>query len=94
MSICEEAHASALAGRGSFYSKISLSALIEQFRGMISARRRRRLVVNMRDFDDARLADIGLTRADVETALRLPSMDPTHHLIVARLNPLKGIRHN
>lgn len=93
MSICEEAPASALAGRGSSLSKFGVTALFERAGSLISSWRNRRLVVNMRDFDDAQLADIGLTRRDVESALRMPSLDPTQHLIGARLNPLKGVRH-
>jgi len=94
MSICEEAPASALAGRGSSLSKFGVIALFERAGSLISSWRNRRLVVNMRDFDDAQLADIGLTRRDVESALRMPSLDPTQHLIGARLNPLKGVRHS
>lgn len=94
MSICEEAPASAIAGRGSFVSNFHPAAIAERIAGLVVAWRRRRTVVNMRDFDDAQLADIGLTRKDVDVALSMPSLDPTHHLIVARLNPLKGIRHN
>ena len=93
MSICEEAPASAFAGRGSSLSKFGVAALFERAGSLISSWRNRRLVVNMRDFDDAQLADIGLTRGDVESALRMPSLDPTQHLISARLNPLKGVRH-
>jgi uncharacterized protein YjiS (DUF1127 family) len=94
MSICEEAPASALAGRGSYSSKFSVVALVERAASLFTSWRNRRLVVNMRDFDDAQLADIGLTRGDVETALKMPSLDPTQHLISARLNPLKGHRHH
>ena len=47
----------------------------------------------MRDFDDAQLADIGLSRYDVETALRNPGLDPTVHLIHVRKNPLRGVRY-
>lgn len=94
MSICEEAPASAAAGRGSLVPNFGLTAIIDRISAMISARRHRRIVVNMRDFDDSQLADIGLTRKDVEMALNMPSLDPTHHLIVARRNPLRGMRHN
>ncbi|MGV3551090.1 hypothetical protein [Rhizobium sp.] len=75
-------------------SNFRLAALIERVSALLLARRHRRMVVNMRDFDDAQLADIGLSRRDVDIALSMPSLDPTHHLIVARLNPLRGIRHN
>lgn len=94
MSIYEEAPASAAAGRGSFMSNFGLTALLERLGDLVSARKHRRMVVNMRDFDDAQLADIGLTRKDIDMALSMPSLDPTHHLIVARLNPLRGMRHN
>jgi uncharacterized protein YjiS (DUF1127 family) len=93
MSICEEAPASAIAGRGSYLSKFSVVALFEHAGSMLTSWRNRRLVVSMRDFDDAQLADIGLTRRDVESALKMPSLDPTQHLIGARQNPLKGVRH-
>ena len=92
MSICEEAPASALAGRGSYLSKFSAAVLVERTVSLFASWRNRRLVVSMRDFDDAQLADIGLTRGDVESALRMPSLDPTQHLINVRQNPLKGIR--
>jgi uncharacterized protein YjiS (DUF1127 family) len=93
MSICEEAPASALAGRGSYLSKFGAAALFERAGWLFTSWRNRRLVVNMRDFDDAQLADIGLTRGDVESALKMPSLDPIQHLIHARVNPLKGVRH-
>lgn len=93
MSISEEAPASAIAGRGSYLSKFSMVALVERAGNLLTSWRNRRLVVNMRDFDDAQLADIGLSRRDVESALRMPSLDPTQHLTMARLNPLKGVRH-
>ena len=92
MSIYEEAPASALAGRGNYLSKFSAAALVERTVSLFAHWRNRRLVVSMRDFDDAQLADIGLTRGDVESALRMPSLDPTQHLISVRQNPLKGIR--
>lgn len=93
MSICEEAPASAAAGRGSFLSKFSATALLDSVGVLVSTWRNRRLVVSMRDFDDAQLADIGLSRHDVETALKHPGLDPTVHLIHARQNPLRGVRH-
>ena len=92
MSIYEEAPASALAGRGSYLSKIRATPLVERTVSLFASWRNRRLVVSMRDFDDAQLADIGLTRRDVESALRMPSLDPTQHLINVRQNPLKGVR--
>lgn len=93
MSICEEAPASAVAGRGSYLSKFSAAALLNGAGALFSTWRNRRLVVSMRDFDDAQLADIGLSRYDVETALKNPGLDPTVHLIHVRQNPLRGIRH-
>ena len=93
MSICEEAPASAIAGRGSYLSKFSAVALLERAGALLASWRNRRLVVSMRDFDDAQLADIGLSRSDVESALEMPSLDPTLHLIALRKNPLKGVRH-
>ena len=93
MSICEEAPASALAGRGSYLSKFIAAVLVERTVSLFASWRNRRLVVSMRDFDDAQLADIGLTRGDVESALKMPSLDPTQHLISVRQNPLKGVRH-
>ena len=93
MSIYEEAPASALAGRGSYLSKFSAAVLVERTVSLFASWRNRRLVVSMRDFDDAQLADIGLTRGDVESALKMPSLDPTQHLISVRQNPLKGVRH-
>jgi hypothetical protein len=60
---------------------------------MVSAWRSRRVVMDMREFDDAQLADIGLQRRDVNTALELPfTVDPSHYLISARQNPLRGTR--
>lgn len=93
MSIYEDAPASAAAGRGSYLSKFSMATLFGNVGAALSTWRNRRLVVSMRDFDDAQLADIGLSRYDVETALRTPGLDPTVHLIHARKNPLKGVRY-
>ena len=93
MSICEDAPASAAAGTGSFLSKFNPVALIGKAGATYLSWRNRRQVVNMLDFDDAQLADIGLSRYDVETALRNPGLDPTVHLIHVRKNPLKGVRY-
>lgn len=92
MSICEDAPASAAAGRGNYLLKFSAAAVADRMTGWFSGWRNRRLVASMRDLDDAQLADIGLDRHDVETALRAPGLDPTLHLIRARHNPLKGVR--
>ena len=95
MSICEEAPASAVAGKGTSVSKYNLGALLTWSARALGTWRNRRMVANMRDFDDAQLADIGLTRRDVETALQTPlSVDPTLQLIRARENPLRGLRHS
>ena len=92
MSICEDAPASAAAGRGNYVSKFSAAAIAGRIVAWFSGWRNRRLVASMRDFDDAQLADIGLDRHDVETALRAPGLDPTLHLIRARQNPLRSAR--
>ena len=95
MSICEDAPASAIAGRGNLLSKFNAATLLSWSVAALGAWRNRRTVANMRDFDDAQLADIGLSRGDVEIALMAPiSTDPTLHLIAARENPLKGVRHS
>jgi uncharacterized protein YjiS (DUF1127 family) len=95
MSICEEAPASAIAGRGTLLSKINVGTFLGWSVAALGTWRNRRTVANMRDFDDAQLADIGLSRGDVESALNLPAnVDPTLHLIRARENPLKGVRHS
>lgn len=94
MSICEDAPASAAAGRGSYLSKFGATALVNGLIAGISTWRNRRLVASMRDFDDAQLADIGLSRHDVESALRATHLDPSLHLIQARQNPLRGVRHS
>jgi len=92
MSMLDQAPASAAAGRGEILSNLGQSLL----RGLVNftnAWRGRKLVINMRDFDDAQLADIGLKRSDVETALQLPlSADPSHYLVRARQNPLCGLK--
>ena len=93
MSICEDAPASAAAGSGRYLSKFTIAAALSRVGTAYSTWRNRRLVVSMRDFDDAQLADIGLSRYDVETALRNPGLDPTVHLIHVRKNPLKGVRY-
>lgn len=94
MSICEDAPASAAAGRGILLSKLGLAALRDGMTAIYETWRNRRLVVSMRDFDESQLADIGLSRHDVERALSGPGADPTVHLIQARQNPLKGLRHS
>ena len=95
MSICEEAPASAIAGKGTFLSKFNATTLLSWSAAAFGAWRNRRAMADMRDLDDAQLADIGLSRRDVETALSSPiSVDPTLHLVRARENPLRGVRHS
>jgi uncharacterized protein YjiS (DUF1127 family) len=93
MSMLDEAPVCAATGREGLLSNFGLSTLTNRLTAMISAWRSRRVVMDMREFDDAQLADIGLQRHDVNTALELPfTVDPSHHLISARQNPLRGTR--
>jgi uncharacterized protein YjiS (DUF1127 family) len=88
----EHVPASAAAGRGELLSNFGLS-LLRRLTRFSAVWRSRKLVVNMRDFDDAQLADIGLKRGDVENALQMPiSADPSLYLIRARRNPLGGLK--
>lgn len=90
MSMLDQAPASAAAGRGELLSNV-WQAVLGWPAHIFKARRSRRLVQDMRDFDDAQLADIGLKRSDVETALRLPlSADPSLYLVRMQQNPLRG----
>ncbi len=92
MSMLDQAPASAAAGRGELLSNFGLS-LLRGLANIASAWRGRKLVMDMRDFDDSQLADIGLKRSDVENALMLPlSADPSHYLVRARQNPLCGLK--
>lgn len=94
MSMLEHAPASAAAGRGDLLSNLGLPALLRSMASLFRAWRGRRRVMDMRDFDDAQLADIGLRRSDVHAALRLPlSSDPSHFLVRRRQDPLRGIKH-
>ena len=93
MSIYQDAPASAAAGKGGFVPKFSLAMVAGPIGQLFSIWRNRRVVANMRDFDDAQLADIGLTRDDVERALGTPGIDPMLQLMSARQNPLRGLRH-
>lgn len=93
MSICEDASASAVAGTGIRAFRSRAATPFKHAVALLSGWRNRRTVLNMRDFDDAQLADIGLSRHDVESALRTRGVDPTQHLISARQNPLRGIRY-
>jgi uncharacterized protein YjiS (DUF1127 family) len=84
----DQAPASAAAGKGRLLSEYYFAAW-RQLGRLASAWRGRRLVMDMRDFDDAQLADIGLKRSDVHRALQLPaSADPSMYLVRARENPL------
>jgi len=90
MSTLDQAPASAIAGRAELLSNIR-QALLNWPVDVFRAWRGRRLVQDMRDFDDAQLADIGLRRSDVESALQLPfSADPSLYLVTMRQNPLRG----
>lgn len=90
MSMLDQAPASAAAGRGELLSN-AWRALLGWPASFSRAWRGRKLVQDMRDFDDAQLADIGLKRSDVESALLLPfTADPSMHLVMLRQNPLRG----
>ena len=92
MSMLDHAPARAAAGKGEVLSNFGLS-ILRRLTNTASAWRSRKLVMDMRDFDDAQLADIGLKRSDVENALLLPlSADPSHYLVRARQNPLCGLK--
>lgn len=93
MSMLNEAPACAAAGREGLMSNFGPLAVINRLSAMYRAWRSRKAIMDMRDFDDAQLADIGLKRSDINMALDLPlSVDPSHHLIGARLNPLRGVK--
>jgi uncharacterized protein YjiS (DUF1127 family) len=63
-----------------------LLAAVRSARQLVRALRHRRQVAALRHFDDRMLADIGISRLDVHTALatRLPA-DPSHVLVHSRL---------
>lgn len=53
----------------------------------------RRTIASMRDFDDQQLADIGLNRRDIESALERAFRDnPYAPLIQAREKSARGVR--
>jgi uncharacterized protein YjiS (DUF1127 family) len=53
----------------------------------------RRVIASMRDFDDAQLADIGLDRRDIDSALERAFRDnPYAALIQARDKTVRGMR--
>jgi|EndMetStandDraft_4_1072995.scaffolds.fasta_scaffold1594342_1 uncharacterized protein YjiS (DUF1127 family) len=94
MSMLEQAPASAAAGKGELLSNFGLLALLRKAASITGAWRGRKVVMRLRDFDDAQLADIGLKRSDVETALLSPlNSDPTRLLVRARHDPLRGTKH-
>ena len=78
MSICEDAPASAVAGRSAFLTKFRVTTLTGGLAAWLATWRNRRMVASMRDFDDAQLADIdgviidcrGMTAADDLETLR------------------------
>ena len=93
MSTLDQAPDCAAAGRAKLFSKFSLSALADRVGAMLRSLSSRRAVSGLRELDDTQLADIGLQRRDVDVALSLPfGADPSHHLIRARQNPLRGTR--
>ncbi|MBL0370415.1 DUF1127 domain-containing protein [Rhizobium sp. KVB221] len=93
MSTLEHAPVCATAGREERVFDFGLSAALRTLLSLARAVRGRRAVLNMREFDDAQLADIGLKRSDVEVALLSPlTSDPSRSLVSARQNPLRGIK--
>ncbi|WP_170976322.1 DUF1127 domain-containing protein [Rhizobium sp. FKL33] len=57
------------------------------------AYKNRRVIASMRDFDDAQLADIGLSRRDIDSALERAFRDnPYAPLIQAREKTIRGMR--
>lgn len=93
MSMLNEAPACAAAGKEQLLSKSGLPNLMNGLSAALRAWRSRRAVMSLRDFDNTQLADIGLQRRDVQAALDLPlSADPSHHLISARQNQLRGTK--
>jgi uncharacterized protein YjiS (DUF1127 family) len=65
-------------------------------RGLVQkylAYKNRRVIASMRDFDDAQLADIGLSRRDIDSALERAFRDnPYAPLIQAREKTIRGMR--
>jgi len=95
MSMLDEAPVCAATGREELLSNFGLSSLTKRLASMFRAWNSRRAVMDLRDLDDAQLADVGLKRRDVDAALDLPfSADPSHFLVNVRLNPLRGVRHS
>lgn len=93
MATLDQAPVCAAAGREQLLANFSRPTLVNRMVAVIRAWSGRRAVMHLRDFDDAQLADIGLQRSDIQTALGLPlSADPSHHLIGARQNPLRGTK--
>ena len=93
MSMLEHVPGSAAAGRGYLWSKFGPARLLNRALSLFGAFRSRAAITSLRDLDDTQLADIGLTRNDVERALDTPlTMDPSQHLLRAQQNPLRGLR--
>ena len=73
--------ASFIARQNGFAEAGLLSTLEEAARRFVRTWSNRRKVVSLADFDDHMLADIGISRHDVEQALSLPfSQDPAEEL--------------
>jgi uncharacterized protein YjiS (DUF1127 family) len=93
MSSLENASASGPAGRSGLRSVHGLLSLPRWLLARYGIWKRRLIVMDMREFDDGRLADIGLSRADLERALNSPlGIDPTLQLLRARRDPLRGTK--
>ncbi|MDH6264907.1 uncharacterized protein YjiS (DUF1127 family) [Rhizobium sp. SG_E_25_P2] len=71
------------------WTVLPLRGLVKTYR----AYKNRRTIASMRDFDDAQLADIGLSRRDIDKALDLAFRDnPYASLIQARERTARGLR--
>ena len=61
--------------------------------GLARLRRNRNAMLEMLEFDDAQLSDIGLKRSDISAALHAKSgQDPFSELRRARIDTLRGLR--
>jgi uncharacterized protein YjiS (DUF1127 family) len=90
----EQAPVRAATGDAGIMSKIFADGFLARCAYAYRVFRNRMAVRDMRDFDDAQLADIGLCRSDVEQALMVPAgVDPSIQLIRARRDELRGRRH-
>jgi uncharacterized protein YjiS (DUF1127 family) len=82
--------ASFIAGQGRFAQPGVVPALVQSVTAAVHAWVNRRKVARLYDFDDHMLADVGLSRRDVQKALDLPfGYDPSRELqrVVARRQP-------